>query len=78
MILYKLNTYRHVIAPVIKSWCDAKGGDPKSHIPELALSTSCPIVVVGYLVGELYGFTQELDNYLRRLERFYKCEVISE
>lgn len=75
-MIYNLETYRHVIKPIIKTWCDNKECKPRECLGELALATSCPIIVVGYFIGELYGFDESLLAQLARLEIFYKIESI--
>lgn len=75
-MVYDLNTYRRTIKPQIKEWCEAKGGSPETHLSELALYTSCPIVCVGYFMGELYGFTDVLKEKIDMLEKFYRVENI--
>jgi hypothetical protein len=41
-------------------------------IGSVAIATAVPIVVVCYYMGELYGFTDELNAKIDRLRQFYK------
>lgn len=74
-MIYNLSSYRHTIRPVIQQWVEVKGLD-KMTAGLIALSTNCPIVVVNYYIGELYGFTESLNNTIKGLEMFYKVEKI--
>jgi hypothetical protein len=74
-MIYDLGAYRYTIKPVIKEWIDYKGRDKHTE-SMLSISTGCPIVVVCYFIGELYGFDTELINRINRLEKFYKVDKI--
>jgi len=72
---YTLSTYRHTILPQVKMWCDSKGGSPIKHVSELALATSCPIVVISIFIKELYGDVEGLESLIGDLKAFYNAEV---
>lgn len=75
-MIYDIKTYRRIIKPQIKQFCDAKIGDPITHLSELALYTCCPIVIVAHLLGELYGYTPQLDEKIKELVKFYGPEEV--
>ncbi len=75
-MIIDLNVYRRSILPQVKLWCDAKEGNPKDHIADISLATSCPIVAVAYYVSELYGTTPELEEYIKKLVDFYHIDDI--
>jgi hypothetical protein len=78
-----LNTYRHSVKPVVKIFCDRNKRDAANAVPvhellgRIAVATSCPIIAVGYYVGELYGFSDELNEKLRKLEEFYRIDSVT-
>ncbi len=76
-MIYDLNLYRHSVLPLVRNWCDYKP-DQKPHqlLGEIALITSCPIVVVACFIIELYGESPELTRQLKVLKTFYKVERI--
>lgn len=74
---YKVYEYRHIIAPQIKNWFIIRPDVNKiDEIPQIAIATSCPIIVVAYLVGELFGFTDELRVKIDRLTLFYNVDSV--
>ncbi len=75
-MIYDLALYRRTVKPTIKAWIDAKGGTPVDHAGELALASQCPIVCVVHYIGELYGYTPEVDRLLTELLEFYKPEDV--
>lgn len=49
-----------------------------NEIGAISVATMVPIIVVCIYVGELYGFTTELNEFIRRLKEFYiVTEVIN-
>ena len=75
-MIYNLENYRHTVAPVIQTWLNNKSTTILEEIGPISLSTSCPLVVVCYLVGELHGFSPELLDKIRKLEDYYQVEEI--
>lgn len=74
-MIYNLSTYRTAVLPQVKAWIEAKGGVPESHLSELALATSCPIIVVAHFIAEAYGMTDSLMQRIVDLKTFYKANV---
>lgn len=71
-----LNDFR-IQVPYIKSWLDNKPGwKLHEEIGSLALATGVPIVAVGHYIGELYGFTPELNTKIKRDMEFYQVTTI--
>lgn len=76
-MIYDLNTYRHTIKPIVKTWCDGRlEVAPIEHLNALTQMTSCDIIIVAYYIGELYGFTPEVLAAIDSLTKFYKPDEI--
>ncbi len=61
----------------IKSMLDTKHQDDRyEQIGILAICAPCPVIAVCYYIGELYGFTPELDQKIQRLVDFYHIEKV--
>lgn len=45
-------------------------------IGKLAIITGVPIVIVAVYIGELYGFTEQLNGKLVQLKAFYHIDDI--
>jgi hypothetical protein len=75
-MIYDLNLYRDRMVPIVKNWIEMKGEPPITQIPELALNTSCEIIMISHYVGELYGYTPELKKYIQDLMDFYRPDGI--
>lgn len=70
MVLYK-EKYAVQRKP-IKLWIDNRPDkNPVELISEMAVHTGCPIIVVCYFLGELVGFTPELQSKIESLKKFY-------
>lgn len=66
-----LNKYR-VNIPVIKAWIKQKHGqNPIDFASELAVATNVPIIVVFHYIGEIIGFSDELNDKIEKLKKFY-------
>lgn len=62
--------------PEIKALLDRE--TPENRLPftsVVAVATSVPIIVVVHYYGQLYGFTQEVNDKLESLRKFYKTDV---
>lgn len=71
-----LDKYRVNIAP-IKMLLDTKEPEDRvKFISAIAVSTGCPIVAVCHFVGELYGYTAELEEKIDLLSKFYKVTEV--
>jgi hypothetical protein len=44
----------------------------REFIGSVAVATGVPIIVVAQYLGEIYGFTPQLDSFMDRLKHFYK------
>lgn len=75
-MIHDLNVYRHNIKPIVKQRCDAKDTKPIEQIGAIALATNCDIIIVAHYVGELYGFSSELNDMIKRLKKFYKSDEV--
>jgi len=51
--------------------------NPSLKYNELSIITYCPILVVCYIHGLLYGFTDELKEYIDFHEKYYKWDIIN-
>lgn len=57
---------------VIVSWLSSrKNRDLMYNISMASVITSCPCIVVAYFAGEAFGWTEELDTYIKSLIKFY-------
>ena len=75
-MILNANKYR-INIPKIQSLIDNKPEEKYViYIGAIALATNVPIIVVACYVGELYGFTEELRNYISRLMQFYCVEEV--
>jgi hypothetical protein len=75
---YDLSAYRHSMVPVIKDWFDFRPGSNKlEEISLIALSTNCPIVVLGYLMLEVMGPDSKLEKSINDWETFYKVTAVT-
>ena len=69
---YDPSIYRHSIVPQIKLWMDNRpNSTPLKELNNLAIVTSCPLIVLVKLFQEVYGESEELSKQEKRLERFY-------
>lgn len=70
------NKYR-INVKAIKLMLDKKKPEERfSHIGKVALASGVPIIIVCYYVGELYGFTDELNQKIDRLKKFYTVDNV--
>lgn len=73
-----LDNYRSVNKDFFKVWLDRfPDKNPIDFIGEMSASTFVPIICVAYYVGELKGFTPELQAFIKRLMEFYHIDSIS-
>lgn len=72
--------YRRVNKPAIASIVrHRKDSKPYEMIGELAVATNVPIIAVAHYVGELFGFTKELDERIASWMQFYQVtEVLNQ
>lgn len=76
-MVYEIEKYRRTIKPIIENWFEMRpDATVLTDIGIISISTYCPIVVVGYLLLEVYGPNEELSNKIKRLEAFYKVDTI--
>lgn len=76
-MIYDLAVYRRVVKPQIIVWfADKPKADKLKAMGKIALYTSCPIVAVGYFIGEIFGFTPELNAAIKSLEAFYRVDEV--
>ncbi len=71
-MIVDLSHYR-VNMPAVQRFCDLRLGDlgVERCMTELAITTSCPCIVIAFYIGELYGFTDEVNRIIKRLTEFY-------
>lgn len=74
----KLSREKYIIQKeYIRIWIDSKSEQtPISMISQITLATGCPIILVCQYIGELRGFTPELEAQMQRLMDFYHIEGI--
>lgn len=71
-----LNHYR-VNIPTVKSWIISRPEtNPEDMIGEMSVATNVPIIAICYYVGEIVGFTPELEARIERLKTFYGVKEI--
>jgi len=68
---YKLDNYRHLYIPRIRQWGERLGTDDLVALAmTITTSYDCPCIVSAKLVGEIYGFSDSLLEWIKRLEEF--------
>lgn len=73
---YKLSNYTHMI-PSLKVWQDRLKLEDKVALANVLVTNyDCPCVVAGHLVGNMYGYTPELNTWLQKLKDFSNNNVI--
>jgi len=64
--------YYRINLPWIKSFLDAKPGWKYQEVVGwIAMGRDIPIIAVSYFIGELYGFTDEINAKIESDKRFY-------
>ena len=64
---------------VIEQWIEKnKDLDPVKMVSHLAIATECPVIIVCQFVGELHGFSEELQRIMHVIMKFYKIDTIIE
>jgi hypothetical protein len=78
-MILDLNKYRRVIKPLVESYITrTPDADKCEDLTLIAQSTGCHILAVGYYMGELFGFSEELKAKIGRLQTYYhEVEVIN-
>lgn len=75
-MILKLNDYI-IQKPYIKLWLDGKPDwKYEDEVGPLALATGCPIILVSHYIGQLYGYTEEINNKIKRDMLFYNVETV--
>lgn len=69
--IYRLNTKSIELLTIEKT-----PQERMEFIGNLAIITGVPIIVVACYMGELYGFTDELNNKIKRLMDFYTIKEV--
>ena len=73
---YKLSNYTHMLKS-LEMWQERlKLDDMVALATVLVNNYDCPCVVAGHLVGNKYGYTPELNNWLKNLKDFSNNNVI--
>lgn len=76
-MVYEVDKYRRTVKPIIETWFENRTySTPLSDIGVISISTYCPIIVVGYLLLEVYGPNEELSKRIDYLRAFYKVEDV--
>ena len=76
-MILDIGVYRESQKPGIKLFLDRRGlAELSRSISEMASAYHCPVIAVCHFVGELYGFTPELDELIAKLCAFYKVTEI--
>ena len=65
------NLYRTNVKSIEELLRDKTPQERYDFIGNLAIITNVPIIVVSCYVGELYGFTPELNAFIERMKSFY-------
>lgn len=69
--IYRLNTKSIELLTIEKT-----PQERMEFIGNLAIITGVPIIIVACYMGELYGFTDELNNKIKRLMDFYTIKEV--
>ena len=73
-----ISVYRTINKDYFKAWVERfPDKNPIELIGEMSAATFVPIIAVCYFIGELKGFTPELDAKIKRLMKFYHIDNIS-
>jgi len=79
-----LDLYRKDAVPLIKNFVARNDADTGAHLPLvqtmglMAISTGCHIIAIGYYLCEIYGLTDELQDKIEKLQRFYKITSVTD
>lgn len=68
--------YRVNVKPIKELTIDQTPEERIKFLSMLAVSTGVPIIIVACYVGELYGFSPELNAYIERLKNFYTIKEV--
>jgi hypothetical protein len=64
--------------PYIKIWLDNKPNfNYLAEVGPIALATNTHIIIVSYFIGELYGFTDEIRDKIKRDMNFYNIKKVN-
>ena len=68
---YNLNNYRHYVVTNAQRWEARIGHEDRILLAnKLVQSGDCPCIVAAYIIGELYGFDERLNQWIEQLEQF--------
>lgn len=70
------DTYRVNVVSIKALLDDKTDAERLEMIGSVAVITGVPIIVVGCYMGELYGFTDELNTVIDRLMHFYTIKSV--
>ena len=70
------NDYRINIKTIQHQLDDKTTKERYDSIGPIAVSTGVPIIIVATYVGELYGFTDKLIDFIERLKLFYNVTEV--
>jgi len=77
-MILDLNRYRKTIKPLVKLHIARNpDSDLNMNLSMIAQSTSCHILAVSYYLGELFGFSEELESKIVRLQTFYHYVTVT-
>lgn len=68
--------YRINVKDVITFTQDKNHKDRMEFMGMLAVATNVPIIIVATFVGELYGFTPDLNSFIDELKLFYSIDKV--
>lgn len=68
--------YRRCIEAISQLTKDKTAKEQLEMIGKLSVITGVPIIVVAYYMGELYGFSADLDSMIDRLKKFYTIKEV--
>lgn len=76
MLTIDLAKYRANVRYITSLTCDKTPEERLSAIGLISLSLNVPIIVVACYIGELYGFSPQLNAFIQRLRDFYHIDEV--
>jgi hypothetical protein len=67
----EIGRYRNSKDFILYLWNKDKSNDHNSFVANAAVATGVPCIVVAHFLGEIIGFTPEVNAIMKRLTKFY-------
>lgn len=75
-MIFDLNRYRTQIGFIKYLLDKSEDKFELGRMNFIAAVTHCPAVVVMHFVGEMYGYTPELEGYIAKLVEYYQIKDV--